>query len=435
MLSFLMMTTLSIFSWELALFSLTVMFLISIFQLKVSFLSGLDSVFFSSSSISALLVTLSVFVIMFSLVSSPSESSTTFVLTTMGLVYILVLAFKASSLMMFYIFFEASLIPTLFLIVSWGSQPERLQAGVYMVCYMIFASFPLLFFILWQLEINGTSNIMVLSSLSKSTLAISASLVAFLAFLVKTPIYGPHLWLPKAHVEAPLAGSMILAGVLLKLGGYGIFVMLCSFEIPNYVKTFTVCLSLTGGLMTTLLCLRQVDLKALIAYSSIGHMGLVTSGLMMGQSWSISSSFITMFAHGVTSPALFCLAYFLYNKVKTRSLLYLSGMISLIPTLSFFWFIFCSINMAIPPSLNLLGEIFILPSIFFLTPITILLVVGLMIFFSAGYNMFLYSTVNHGAPSKMALPSSGMKSFELITLASHLFPLLLIFKAEIFALS
>ena len=149
--------------------------------------------------------------------------------------------------------------------------------------YTVGASLPLLLVLIWWCVKGGTIRILLLKNLS-SSFPVLLRVIVYGAFLVKLPIYSTHLWLPKAHVEAPLAGSMILAGILLKLGGYGIFVMNNRFSIsPNSVGLVIASLRMWGGFLATMMCLRQVDVKALVAYSSVGHIGIVSAGLILDQ--------------------------------------------------------------------------------------------------------------------------------------------------------
>nr|YP_009445807.1 NADH dehydrogenase subunit 4 [Hypselodoris apolegma]ATX68395.1 NADH dehydrogenase subunit 4 [Hypselodoris apolegma] len=388
--------------------------------------------FFNISVVASLLVFLSCMLCFFSLIATPEEkSSQTYIFLLLILCLSLILAFSCSNLMMFYIFFEISLVPTLLLIIGWGYQPERLQAGTYMMMYTVGASLPLLLMILDHCLMMSSMNIYMLQLSSPMLWGVS-SLVIYGAFLVKLPMYGVHLWLPKAHVEAPLAGSMILAGILLKLGGYGIMQMnVCFNMMLDKVSYLIIGLSMWGGLIATLMCLRQVDVKSLVAYSSVGHMSIVSAGMLMDNPWGMTSAVITMMAHGFSSSAMFCLAYFSYKKSHTRNIPYMKGLLQVYPALSMLWFLFCCINMACPPTLNLLGEMTIIPSLWN-NSFWLVLVMGIMVFFSAGYNMYLYSMINHGNLSSYFLGGFPMKEYCSLTLFGHMFPLLLILKFGLF---
>nr|YP_009460059.1 NADH dehydrogenase subunit 4 [Auriculastra duplicata]AUT77321.1 NADH dehydrogenase subunit 4 [Auriculastra duplicata] len=384
-----------------------------------------------TSGICSILVFLSVLLCFLAIVSTPSEKESSYLFWISILGLILVIVFSSPNLVFFYVFFEASLIPTLILIVGWGYQPERLQAGTYLMLYTVTASLPLLALLVWRGLSNASFNMFALLQLPLVGSGFIA-VVAYGAFLVKLPMYSFHLWLPKAHVEAPLAGSMILAGILLKLGGYGLMQMNKCFSLggTGWPTTILVSLSMWGALLATLMCLRQVDMKALVAYSSVGHMGIVAAGVLLERTWGLMSATVTMLAHGLSSSAMFCLAYFTYEKVHTRNLPYLGGFLVAYPALSFFWFIFCCINMAAPPTLNLLGELMVVPSLWS-SHILLVFVMGLMVFFSAAYNMYLYTSINHGALSSYCTSSSPLRSFEMGALFFHCIPLCFILKSQL----
>nr|YP_009408660.1 NADH dehydrogenase subunit 4 [Elysia cornigera]ANP26527.1 NADH dehydrogenase subunit 4 [Elysia cornigera] len=416
-----------IFYWGSSIVCFSMLCCMCIILMSHSFSCSLN-MFFNMSPLSSFMLMLSVVLCILSLISTPNSKSYSYQCTISLLGGFLALAFSSSNMINFYIWFEASLIPTLILIICWGYQPERLQAGSYMMLYTVAASLPLLLILIWRCVDAGSMNIFVMGNSSPQILA-SVLIFVYGAFLVKLPMYSVHLWLPKAHVEAPLAGSMILAGILLKLGGFGLFQMnKCFSLLSSYSTSFIItCMSLWGGLLAVMVCLRQVDVKSYVAYSSVGHMGLVSAGVIMDRTWGVSSALITMIAHGFASSALFCLAFFSYSKSHSRAMPYMKGMLKLYPILSFWWFIFCCINMAAPPTINLLGEMLIIPSAWF-SFWGLAVVLTIMVFMSASYNMYLYSSINHGDGSFYLTSGTNLNCSEGICLISHFVPLLIIFK-------
>nr|AML25670.1 NADH dehydrogenase subunit 4 [Histeridae sp. BMNH 1274739] len=304
----------------------------------------------------------------------------------------LYLAFSSLSVLLFYIFFEMSLIPTLLLVLGWGYQPERLQAGVYLLFYTLLGSLPMMVSIFFLYKIGGSLNFDFLVLVDSSLFLVCMNF----AFLVKIPMYFVHLWLPKAHVEAPVSGSMILAGIMLKLGGYGLMrFLVVSISVLSSLKYLLMSISLVGGVIVALICLGQSDIKSLVAYSSVSHMGLVLAGLMTLQYWGFLGALIMMIAHGLCSSGLFCLANLSYERLFSRSLYLNKGLINIMPSFAFWWFLLCSSNMAAPPSLNLLGEILLINTLVSFSLFNMLLI-SLVSFFSAAYSLYLYSYTQHG---------------------------------------
>nr|YP_010546398.1 NADH dehydrogenase subunit 4 [Nerita plicata]UYI29914.1 NADH dehydrogenase subunit 4 [Nerita plicata] len=348
---------------------------------------------------------------------------------------ILLIVFMSSNLIWFYFSFEASLIPTLILILGWGYQPERLQAGIYMVLYTVTASLPLLILILFWSSSWGSNSLILMANTSfnytpwlKEILIV----VTLAAFLVKLPMFTVHLWLPKAHVEAPVAGSMILAGILLKLGGYGLLRMFQLVQInTSFVNSFLFSLGLWGGVITSFICFRQTDLKSLIAYSSVGHMSIMLAGVFSASSFGFQAGLSMMVAHGLCSSALFSLANYSYEKVHSRSLYICKGMLMIIPSISMWWFIFCVINMAAPPSINLLSEILLFPVVFFKSP-WVLTTMMIMTFLGAVYNLFLYTSTQHGGSPSFLYSYNSIKPSQNLLLIAHAIPVnILILKPEL----
>lgn len=278
-----------------------------------------------------------------------------FVIVVLLLLFILILTFSTTNLFIFYLYFESRIIPTLFLIFGWGYQPERFISGLYLLFYTLFASFPLLLRIFYIYNFNFTLSFFLIVLDINNFLYLSL----VLAFLVKIPISFVHFWLPKAHVEAPVSGRIILAGVLLKLGGYGLYRVFFFFNY-YYLNFVFIVISLFGTFIVGLLCLGQVDIKSIIAYSSVAHMGLVICGIITCFYYGLLGSLVLIIGHGLCSSGLFALANMVYERSHSRRLFINKGFLTFIPTISIFWFLFSINNMARPPSLNLLGEIMLI---------------------------------------------------------------------------
>nr|YP_007626974.1 NADH dehydrogenase subunit 4 [Anopheles farauti No. 4]AFO73361.1 NADH dehydrogenase subunit 4 [Anopheles farauti No. 4] len=413
-------------------FLLTFFFMINLSSFNyfnyISYYFGLDLISYG-------LILLSFWICGLMLMASESVYNTNnyeklFIFMILFLLLMLVLTFSSMSVFMFYLFFEASLIPTLFLILGWGYQPERLQAGVYLLFYTLLASLPLLIGIFYVLNfMNTLSFTLLLNNYFLNLNLLYLSLI--FAFLVKMPMFLVHLWLPKAHVEAPVSGSMILAGILLKLGGYGLLRMFVLLQISGVIFNYWwISISLVGGVLISLVCLRQTDLKALIAYSSVAHMGIVLSGLLTMTYWGLTGSYALMIAHGLCSSGLFCLANISYERMGSRSLLINKGLLNFMPSLSLWWFLLCSGNMAAPPTLNLLGEISLLNSIVSWSWVSMIML-SFLSFFSAAYSLYLFAYSQHGKIYSGVYFFSVGNTREFLLLMLHWLPLnLLILKSS-----
>nr|YP_010956662.1 NADH dehydrogenase subunit 4 [Trachonurus sulcatus]WMY89755.1 NADH dehydrogenase subunit 4 [Trachonurus sulcatus] len=362
--------------------------------------------------------------------SEPLVRQRGFITLLVTLQAFLIMAFGATELIMFYVMFEATLIPTLLVITRWGNQVERLNAGIYFLLYTLAGSLPLLIALMFLHNNLETLSLLIVQYSQPLLISPFENKIwwaaCMIAFLVKMPLYGVHLWLPKAHVEAPIAGSMILAAVLLKLGGYGmmrLMVVLGPFS-KEVVYPFII-LALWGVIMTSTTCLRQTDLKSLIAYSSVSHMGLVAGGILIQTPWGFTGALVLMIAHGLTSSALFCLANTNYERTHSRTMLLARGLQIALPLMTSWWFIAALANLALPPLPNLVGELSIMTSLFNWSPWTLILT-GAGALITAMYSLYIFLMTQRGPlPQHMInLPPSHTREHLLLSL--HLTPLILI---------
>ena len=426
---------------QIALFTALINFLISI-NLWLQFDSSYDGYQFVSEfnqlsfyhfnigvdGISIYFVLLTTFITPIALLSNYQNVTSNlkyFLISFLLLETLQIFSFVALDLLLFYIFFE-SVLPILFiLIISYGHGDNKELSALYLFLYTLGGSLPMLLAILYIYSNLGSTDFHLISLAEISLESQKLLFIGFfIAFAVKTPLYPFIIWLPRAHADSPLGGSIILAATILKLATYGMLRVLINFlpDATYYFNPMVQTIAVISIIYASLSTIIQEDTKKLIAYSSIAHMGVVVLGLFSNTIQGIEGGILLALAHGFVSPALFiCTGGVIYDRTGTRLYPYVRGLVNYMPLFTILFFVFTLCNTGIPLSLNFLGEQLALMGIWERNPIvSVLGASGILL--SACYSIFLYNRLSYGSYPPFLDSLKDVNRREFILLISLLIP-------------
>nr|YP_011007957.1 NADH dehydrogenase subunit 4 [Chorda asiatica]QWK44429.1 NADH dehydrogenase subunit 4 [Chorda asiatica]WBP69788.1 NADH dehydrogenase subunit 4 [Chorda asiatica] len=322
----------------------------------------------------------------------------TYLISFLSMELILLLVFTNLDLLFFYIFFEAVLIPMFLVIGIYGSRQRKIRAAYMFFLYTLLGSLFMLIGVIYIYLFAGSTNYEVLSVVGFSSYDQKWLWLAFFAsFAAKVPMLPVHIWLPEAHVEAPTAGSVILAGILLKLGTYGFLrFSLGLFPLASvYFTPLIFVLSLVGVVYTSLTAIRQTDLKRLIAYTSVAHMNLVMIGLFTGTVIGVEAALLQSLSHGFVSSALFLIIGVLYDRWHSRVVKYYGGLAHTMPIFIMIFLFFTMANLGLPGTSSFIGEFLLLVSAFEANT-TVCFFAATSMILGGGYSLWLFNRIAYG---------------------------------------
>ncbi|RYE15044.1 MAG: NADH-quinone oxidoreductase subunit M [Rickettsiales bacterium] len=351
-----------------------------------------------------------------------------FLIAFLVLETLLIAVFVVLDILLFYIFFESVLIPLFLIVGIWGGSATRVRAAFLLFLYTLFGSlFMLLAFLVMYYNVGSTDfGVLALSEIHPDSQRL-LWLAIFVSMAIKTPTWPFQIWLLRAHAEAPVAGSVILAAIVLKLATYGYMRILLQFfpDASDYFSPLVQTVAVITIIYASLATLRQTDFKAMIAYSSVAHMGVVLLGLSSNTIQGIEGAILLGIAHAFVSPALFILlGGVLYDRYHTRTIRYYRGMTAYMPLFSLFFFLFTIFNSAVPLSVNWAGEFLSLTGTFQQNALAAFLgSTGIVL--SAGYSIWLYNRISFGSWSKYLSYTTDLTRREFMLLLTLLIPTVL----------
>jgi len=322
-----------------------------------------------------------------------------YILAFLVLDSLLIGVFTVLDLLVFYVLFESTLIPMFIMILIWGSRERKIRAATMLFLYTLFGSVFMLAGILYIYWVVGTTDYQIVVAASQFSPFEQRLLwlAFFLSFATKVPMLPVHIWLPEAHVEAPTAGSVILAGILLKLGSYGFlrFSLPLFPEANFYFTPLVYTIAILGVICTSLTAIRQTDFKRIIAYTSVAHMNIVMIGIYSFNVIGLEGSIIQSISHGFVSSALFLIIGVVYDRFHTRLVKYYSGLVHIMPIYAIIFLFFTMANIAMPGTSSFVGEFLILTgSLKENTSVTFFGATGMIL--GGAYSLWLFNRVIYG---------------------------------------
>lgn len=304
--------------------------------------------------------------------------------------------FVSWSFFLLYFFYEFSLLPILYLILKWGSYPDRSTRVFYMLFYTVFFRMPLMLFLFWW-SAYFYSFILFSYGVASSYFPAWSLFFILFAFAVKLPLYGAHHWLPLAHVEAPTYGSIILAGILLKIGGCGLLRFFSVLHFPLVFKCCVVSYCVVSLVVVSILTSYQSDLKRLVAFSSVVHMSIIVVAIFSGVGLAYKALLFLIVTHAFSSPLMFMLVGVVYRSFNTRLILLVRGILLLSPQVFSYFLLVFLMNVPTPPFRSFLAELYMFLGVFFMSYSVMGLVIFLYVFLAIVFNIYWFSSVSFGS--------------------------------------